>query len=251
MLSQFELNGRTALVTGAGSGIGQAIAVGLAEAGADLVLMSDQPTLGETTARVKSLGRTADEVMLDLADHSSVPPAVEDLVARQQVDVLVNAAGIIRRQPAAEFSETNWRDVLEVNLTAAFTLSRLAAVPMLRRGHGKIINIASMLSFQGGHLVTSYAASKHGLVGLTKALANEWADGNVQVNALAPGYIRTRTTEDLRNDPARSAEILSRIPAGRWGDPEDVSGPATFLASRASDYVTGHVLAVDGGWMSR
>lgn len=251
MQAQFDLSGRTALVTGGGSGIGQAIAVGLAEAGADLVLLSDQPSMDETASRVQAMGRTADSVVLDLADHEAVPAVAEDLVSRRQVDVLVNAAGIIRRQPAAEFSETNWRDVLEVNLTAAFTLSRIAAVPMLRRGHGKIINIASMLSFQGGSLVTSYAASKHGLVGVTKALANEWADGNVQVNALAPGYIRTRTTEDLRNDPARSAEILSRIPAGRWGEPEDVAGAAVFLASRASDYVTGHVLAVDGGWMSR
>ena len=251
MQAQFDLSGRTALVTGGGSGIGQAIAVGLAEAGADLVLLSDQPSMDETASRVQAMGRTADSVVLDLADHEAVPAVAEDLVSRRQVDVLVNAAGIIRRQPAPEFSETNWRDVLEVNLTAAFTLSRIAAVPMLRRGHGKIINIASMLSFQGGSLVTSYAASKHGLVGVTKALANEWADGNVQVNALAPGYIRTRTTEDLRNDPARSAEILSRIPAGRWGEPEDVAGAAVFLASRASDYVTGHVLAVDGGWMSR
>jgi len=251
MQSQFDLTGRTALVTGAGSGIGQAIAVGLAEAGGDLVLMSDQTSLDDTIDRVQSLGRACESVVLDLADHEAVPAVAEDLVSRRQVDVLVNAAGIIRRQAAAEFNEANWRDVLEVNLTAAFTLSRVAAVPMLRRGHGKIINVASMLSFQGGFLVTSYAASKHGLVGLTKALANEWAGGNVQVNALAPGYIRTRTTEGLRSDPARSAEILSRIPAGRWGEPEDVSGAAVFLASAASDYVTGHVLAVDGGWMSR
>jgi 2-deoxy-D-gluconate 3-dehydrogenase len=175
---------------------------------------------------------------------------VGELLEQRQVDILVNAAGIIRRQQAAEFSDENWRDVLEVNLTAAFTLCRQVAAPMLARGYGKIINVASMLSFQGGHLVTSYAASKHGLVGLTKALANEWAAANVQVNAVAPGYISTRTTEALRADPVRSAEILSRIPAGRWGEPEDVRGAATFLASRASDYVTGHVLAVDGGWMS-
>ena len=170
MQAQFDLSGRTALVTGGGSGIGQAIAVGLAEAGADLVLLSDQPSMDETASRVQAMGRTADSVVLDLADHEAVPAVAEDLVSRRQVDVLVNAAGIIRRQPAAEFSETNWRDVLEVNLTAAFTLSRIAAVPMLRRGHGKIINIASMLSFQGGSLVTSYAASKHGLVGGTKSL---------------------------------------------------------------------------------
>jgi 2-dehydro-3-deoxy-D-gluconate 5-dehydrogenase len=251
MLSQFDLTGRTALVTGAASGIGQAIAVGLAEAGADLLLLSDRLALDETRAEVKALGRDAEDVVLDLADPESVEPTVLDLLARRRVDILVNAAGIIRRQPAAELSADNWRDVLEVNLTAAFTLSRTVAVPMLRRRHGKIINIASMLSFQGGHLVTSYAASKHGLVGLTKALANEWAASNVQVNAIAPGYIATRTTDALRNDPERSKEILSRIPAGRWGEPDDICGAATFLASQASDYVTGHVLAVDGGWLSR
>jgi 2-dehydro-3-deoxy-D-gluconate 5-dehydrogenase len=251
MLSQFDLTGRTALVTGAASGIGQAIAVALAEAGADLVLLSDRQTLDETRGRVTSIGRDAEDVVVDLADADAVSPTVRSLVDRRQVDILVNAAGIIRRQAAAEFSDSNWRDVLEVNLTAAFTLSRLVAGPMLRRGYGKVINIASMLSFQGGLLVTSYAASKHGLVGLTRALANEWAAGNVQVNAIAPGYVATRTTEALRSDPERNREILSRIPAGRWGEPEDVSGAAVFLASRASDYVTGHVLAVDGGWMSR
>jgi 2-deoxy-D-gluconate 3-dehydrogenase len=248
---QFDLSGRTALVTGAGSGIGQAIAVGLAEAGADLLLLSDRPTLDETRARAASLGRSAEDVVLDLSEADAVAPTVRDLLNSRQVDILVNAAGIIRRQAAAEFSEANWRDVLEVNLTAAFTLSRVVAGPMLRRGHGKIINIASMLSFQGGLQVASYAASKHGLAGLTRALANEWAGGNVQVNAIAPGYVATRTTEALRNDPERNREILSRIPAGRWGEPEDMSGAAVFLASRASDYVSGHVLAVDGGWMSR
>jgi 2-deoxy-D-gluconate 3-dehydrogenase len=251
MLPQFDLSDRTALVTGAGSGIGQAIAVGLAEAGADLLLLSDKPTLDETRSRVSALGCDAEDVVVDLADADAVAPAARDLVSRRQVDILVNAAGIIRRQPAAEFSDPNWRDVLEVNLTAAFTLSRVVAAPMLRRGHGKIINIASMLSFQGGLLVTSYAASKHGLVGLTRALANEWAPDNVQVNAIAPGYVATRTTAPLRSDPERNREILSRIPAGRWGEPEDMCGAAVFLASRASDYVTGHVLAVDGGWMSR
>lgn len=249
--SPFDLHGRTALVTGAASGIGQAIAVGLARAGADTILLSERQNLEETAERVARVGRMADPLVLDLADAARVPDAAGALLERHRVDILVNAAGVIRRQPAAEFSDENWREVLEVNLTAAFTLSRLVASPMLSRGHGKIINIASMLSFQGGHQVTSYAASKHGLVGLTRALANEWAAGNVQVNAIAPGYIVTKTTEALRDDPVRSAEILARIPAGRWGDPEDVSGTATFLASRASDYVTGHVLAVDGGWMSR
>jgi 2-dehydro-3-deoxy-D-gluconate 5-dehydrogenase len=249
--SLFDLSGRTALVTGAGSGIGQAIAVGFAGAGADLVLVSDHDNLDETADRVTRLGRSARSMVLDVSNREVVPDAIGRLLAEQEVDILVNAAGIIRRQQATEFSDENWHDVMDVNLNAAFGLSRLVAPRMLARGSGKIINIASMLSFQGGHLVTSYAASKHGLVGLTKALANEWAPHNVQVNALAPGYIATRTTEALRADPARSAEILSRIPAGRWGQPDDVCGAATFLASRASDYVTGHVLAVDGGWMSR
>jgi len=249
--SLFDLSGRTALVTGAGSGIGQAIAVGFADAGGDLVLVSDHANLDETADRVTRLGRRAASLVLDVSHREAVPDAIGRLLAEQEVDILVNAAGIIRRQEAEEFSDANWRDVMDVNLDAAFSLSRLVAPQMLARGRGKIINIASMLSFQGGHLVTSYAASKHGLVGLTKALANEWASRNVQVNALAPGYISTRTTEALRADPVRSSEILSRIPAGRWGEPEDVCGAATFLASRASDYVTGHVLAVDGGWMSR
>jgi 2-deoxy-D-gluconate 3-dehydrogenase len=251
MASQFGLQGCSALVTGAASGIGQAIAVGFADAGADVLLLSERDDLDETAERVQDRGRRSDRLVLDLADRDAVPAAIERLLAERQVDILVNAAGIIRRQEAAEFSEQNWRDVLEVNLNAAFTLSRMVAPQMLHRGRGKIINIASMLSFQGGSLVASYTASKHGLVGLTKAFANELASGNVQVNALAPGYISTRTTEALQADPVRSAEIVARIPAGRWGEPEDVCGAATFLASRASDYVTGHVLAVDGGWMSR
>ncbi|WP_255684996.1 2-dehydro-3-deoxy-D-gluconate 5-dehydrogenase KduD [Pseudonocardia sp. TRM90224] len=251
MAGPFDLTGRTALVTGGSSGIGQAIADGLAAAGADIVLLSDVPSMDESIEMVEKRGRRAEAIVLDLARTSEIEPAVAPLLARTQLDILVNAAGIIRRQPAAEFSAENWQSVLDVNLTAAFTLSKLLGGPMLARGHGKIINIASMLSFQGGALVTSYAASKHGLVGLTKALANEWAARGVQVNAIAPGYITTRTTDPLRADPARDAEILSRIPAGRWGTPQDVSGAAVFLASPAADYVTGHVLAVDGGWLSR
>ncbi|MQA82158.1 MAG: 2-dehydro-3-deoxy-D-gluconate 5-dehydrogenase KduD [Streptosporangiales bacterium] len=251
MGSPFDLHGRVALVTGGATGIGQAIAVGLAETGADLVLTSERDNLDETVGRVSALGRSADCRRLDLSRGDDIPEVVGDVLTSHRIDILVNAAGIIRRQPALEFSDENWREVLEVNLTAAFTLSRHVAAPMLVRGSGKIINIASMLSFQGGHLVTSYTASKHGLVGLTKAFANECAPRNVQVNALAPGYIATRTTEALRADPERSAEILARIPAGRWGTPRDISGAAVFLASHASDYVSGHVLAVDGGWMAR
>lgn len=249
--SPFELTGRTAMVTGAATGIGQAIAVALAASGAELVLTSEHDNLSETIARVDCHTRTVCHRRLDLSRSEDIPAVTEPLVTEHEIDILVNAAGIIRRQPAETLTDENWRQVIEVNLTAAFTLSQVVAAPMLARGRGKVINIASMLSFQGGHLVTSYAASKHGLVGLTRALANEWAARNVQVNALAPGYIATRTTEALRADPQRSAEILSRIPAGRWGTPEDVCGAAVFLASGASDYVSGHVLAVDGGWMSR
>jgi 2-dehydro-3-deoxy-D-gluconate 5-dehydrogenase len=247
----FDLQGRTALVTGGSRGIGQAIAAGLARFGADVVLVAEEPDMRESVALVEAAGRSAERMVLDLSRTRDIPGAVEDLLARRQVDILFNAAGIIRRQPAAEFSDENWADVLDVNLTAAFLLSRQLAGPMLARGRGKIINVASMLSFQGGSLVTSYAASKHGLVGLTKAQANEWAASGVQVNAIAPGYIATRTTDALRADPARNAGILARIPAGRWGTPGDLVGAAVFLASAASDYVSGHVLAVDGGWLAR
>lgn len=249
--SVFGLHGRTALVTGGSRGIGQAIAAGLAGFGAELVLLAEDPDMQETVGLVESAGRSAECIVLDLSRIRQFADPIEDVLARREVDILVNAAGIIRRQPAVEFSDENWADVLDVNLTAAFLLSRLVGGPMLARGRGKIINVASMLSFQGGSLVTSYAASKHGLVGLTKALANEWAASGVQVNAIAPGYIATRTTEPLRTDPARAAEILGRIPAGRWGTPRDIEGAAVFLASPASDYVSGHVLAVDGGWLSR
>ncbi len=249
--SLFDLRGRTALVTGGSRGIGQAIAAGLAESGADIVLLAEESEMQESVGLVEAAGRSAECVVLDLSRTGSIPATIEELLGRRQVDILVNAAGIIRRQPAAEFSDENWADVLDVNLTAVFLLSRQLGARMLARGSGKIINIASMLSFQGGSLVTSYAASKHGLVGLTRALANEWAASGVQVNAIAPGYIATRVTDPLRADPGRAAEILGRIPAGRWGTPQDLVGAAVFLASAASDYVSGHVIAVDGGWLAR
>lgn len=251
MASPFDLHGRTAFVTGAATGIGQAIAVALAESGADLVLTSELDNLDETSSRVASAGRRSARFNLDLAKGADIEPVVAEALRSYRVDILVNAAGIIRRTPAPEHGDQEWRDVLEVNLTAAFTLSRLFAGPMLARGSGKIVNVASMLSFQGGVHTVSYTASKHGLVGLTRAFANECAPRGVQVNAVAPGYIATRTTEALRTDPARSAAIVARIPAGRWGNPADVAGAAVFLASPAADYVTGHVLAVDGGWLSR
>lgn len=247
----FALDGRTALVTGAGTGIGQAIATGLAEAGADLVLLAEHDNLGATRERARARGREVDTVVCDLARLDDIAAAVAPVLERHRVDILVNNAGIILREPAADMSSTSWDAVVDINLSAVFRLSQLVGRPMLDRGEGKVINVASLLSFQGGVLVASYAASKHGVAGLTKALANEWAPHGVQVNAIAPGYVDTAATADLRADEGRDAAIVARIPAGRWGRPEDLRGAAVFLASPASDYVNGHVLVVDGGWMGR
>lgn len=249
--SPFALDGRLAMVTGAGSGIGRGIALGLAAAGADLILLSDRDNLGPVAEEASAAGAAVTTELLDLADRDARRAAVERLLDAHAVDVLVNNAGLIRRSPATQFSDADWYEVIEVNLHAAFELCRAAGRRMVARGSGKIVNVASMLSFQGGFLVPSYAASKHALAGLTRALANEWAAHGVNVNAIAPGYVATATTAALRSDPARSDEILGRIPAGRWAEPEDVAGAAVFLASRAADYVHGHVLAVDGGWLSR
>jgi 2-deoxy-D-gluconate 3-dehydrogenase len=247
----FRLDGRTALVTGAGSGIGRAIALALGAAGADLVLLSERENLEETRAGLVDAGSTVRCVVCDLRDVAALPQRIGPLLEEAPVDVLVNNAGIIRRAPAATFGEDDWDDVLQVNLNAAFRLSQLVAAPMIRRGRGKIINMASLLSFQGGLNVASYAASKHAIAGVTKALANEWAGHGLQVNAIAPGYIETEVTAALRSDPMRSDAILTRIPAGRWGAPADIAGAALFLASSAADYVNGHVLVVDGGWLAR
>ncbi|MGV9324052.1 SDR family oxidoreductase [Streptosporangium sandarakinum] len=244
----FSLEGRTALVTGARTGIGRAVAVGLAAAGADLVLHGRDDDLDEVEAEVRGAGRRATRWILDLSDPGRIPEAAERL---GPVDVLVNNAGIIRRAPAAGHSYADFRDVLDVNLDAVFLLSRAVGAGMLTRRSGKIIMIASMLSFQGGINVPGYTASKHAVAGLTRALACEWAASGVQVNAIAPGYIATENTRRLREDPVREAEIAGRIPAGRWGTPEDLVGAAVFLASSASDYVNGHLLAVDGGWLAR
>jgi 2-dehydro-3-deoxy-D-gluconate 5-dehydrogenase len=249
--SPFRLDGRLAMVTGAGSGIGRAIALGLAAAGADLLLLSERDNLGPVAEEAAASGAKATTQLLDLADRAGRGPEIERLLDEHPVDVLVNNAGLIRRAPATNFTDEDWYEVIEVNLHAAFDLCRAAGRRMVARGRGKIINVGSLLSFQGGVVVPSYAASKHALVGLTRALANEWAAHGVNVNAIAPGYVATATTTALRNDPARSAEILSRIPAGRWADPADIAGSAVFLASPAADYVHGHVLAVDGGWLAR
>ena len=247
----FDLTGKTALVTGASGGLGQGIALGLAEAGADVVCVS-YASSEETAERVKALGRKASAIEADLSRHDALQSVFdESLKLTGQIDILVNNAGIIRRTPAKDHSEKDWFDVIDINLNTVFLLSQIAARPMLERGSGKIINICSMLSFQGGINVPGYTASKHGVAGLTKAFANEWAQSGLQVNAIAPGYMATDNTAPIRADEKRTASITERIPAGRWGTAEDLKGPAVFLASSASDYLNGHILCVDGGWMAR
>lgn len=247
----FDLSGRTALVSGARTGIGQAIAVALAQAGANLVLHGRDGDLAETQARMAGTGGSVRTWLRDLSDNSGLASETSRLLEQTPVDILVNNAGIIRRAPTAETTDEEWRDVLSTNLDAVFTLTREAGTRMLSRGHGKIINVASLLSFQGGLNVAGYTASKHAVVGLTRALSNEWAGRGVQVNAIAPGYIATNNTAALRADPVREPQIRDRIPAGRWGTPEDLAGAAVFLAAPASDYVSGQVLTVDGGWLAR
>jgi 2-deoxy-D-gluconate 3-dehydrogenase len=249
----FSLEGRTALVTGARTGIGRAVALGLAKAGADLVLHGHHDDLDEVEAEVRKVGRRAERWILDLSDPEAIPQAAALFLDErgQPIDILVNNAGVIRRAPAVAHSYRDFREVLDVNLDAVFLLSQAVGTRMLGRGTGKIIMIASMLSFQGGVNVPGYTAAKHGVAGLTRALACEWAPGGIQVNAIAPGYIATGNTSSLRADPQREPAIRARIPAGRWGRPEDLAGAAVFLASSASDYVNGHVLAVDGGWLAR
>jgi 2-dehydro-3-deoxy-D-gluconate 5-dehydrogenase len=247
----FSLEGRNAVVTGARSGIGRAIALGLAEAGAMVAIWGHADNLAETAGALADAGRLLRAVVADLGDPDAVDRACDELLAEHRIDVLVNNAGIIRRGPAADSPRRDWDEVMAVNAGAVLQLSQRLGRPMLERGSGKIINIASMLSFQGGINVISYTASKHAVAGLTRALANEWAGRGVQVNAIAPGYIHTDNTAALRRDPDRYRAILDRIPAGRWGEPSDLAGAAVFLASSASDYVSGHVLAVDGGWLGR
>ncbi len=252
MSGPFSLAGRVALVTGASRGMGAAIAVGLAEAGADVAVHGNTRSPDDACSRVRALGRRALPIVGDLADPAGPERLVRETVERLGgLDVLVNNAGTIRRAPAAETSDEDWLAVVGVNLHAVFRSCRAAGRHMLARGRGKIVNVASLLAFQGGILVPAYAASKGGVAQLTKALANEWAGKGVNVNAIAPGYIRTDNTASLQGDPTRSRQILERIPAGRWGEPADVVGAAVFLCSPASDYVHGHVLVVDGGWMGR
>ncbi|WP_336045732.1 2-dehydro-3-deoxy-D-gluconate 5-dehydrogenase KduD [Solibacillus ferritrahens] len=247
----FSLKGKTALVTGARTGIGQAIALGLASAGAHVLLVGHQDNMQETQSQITELGGTFETFLIDLSDITTLRDKIQPILKENQIDILVNNAGIIHREPAAEHADAEWHRVMNVNIHAVFALSQEVGNQMITNGGGKIVNIASLLSFQGGINVPGYTTSKHAVAGLTKALANEWAGKNIQVNAIAPGYISTNNTEALRNDESRNKSILERIPAGRWGQGEDIAGAAVFLASKASDYVSGHVLVVDGGWMGR
>ncbi len=253
ILEKFKLDGKVALVTGAAQGLGQGMAVALAEAGADLVGL-DRVACEATEAMITSLGRRFLSAVLDLRQASAKD--LNDLTGRivremGRLDILVNNAGIIRRTPALEFNEADWDDVMQINLRAAFFLSQAAARVMVKQGSGKIISVASMLSFQGGINIPSYTAAKSGIAGITRAMANEWAKLGIQINAIAPGYMATDNTAQLRADPARSTSILDRIPAGRWGTPEDLKGVVVFLASPASDYMNGAIVPVDGGWLAR
>src|SRR5437588_1940239 len=252
ILESFKLDGKVALVTGASTGLGQAVAVALAEAGADVACHGNTHWPDSTCEAVVKAGKRALALTGDLGDRETPRQLVGTTIDHfGQLDILVNNAGTIRRAPAADYSEDDWEKVIEVNLSSVFRLAQLAGRHMIERGSGKILNLASLLSFQGGITVPAYAASKGGVAQLTKALANEWAAKGVNVNAIAPGYMRTDNTRALQQDETRNRQIVERIPAGRWGEPSDLAGAAGFLCSAASDYVNGHVLVVDGGWMGR
>jgi 2-deoxy-D-gluconate 3-dehydrogenase len=252
ILDKFRLDGKLALVTGSAAGLGAAIAFALAEAGASVACHGNRRPADETSETIRLLGRASRSFAADLSKPDGADSLYEAVFAAMGApDVLVNNAGTIYREPAENHDVQEWATVLQVNLTSVFRLCQLAGRTMLDRRQGKIINIASLLSFQGGIRVPAYAASKGGVAQLTRALSNEWAERNVQVNAIAPGYFRTENTTALRNDELRSSQILARIPAARWGEPEDIAGAAVFLASSASNYITGEVLVVDGGWMAR
>ena len=253
VLDSFKLDGKVALVTGAGQGLGQAMSIALAEAGADIASL-DRTGCEGTCESVRALGRKYYESVVDLREASveKLNSVVSNVVKELgRIDILVNNAGTIRRTPALDFSEADWDDVLQIDLKAAFFLAQAVGRVMMSEGGGRIINIASMLSFQGGINVPSYTAAKSALAGITRALANEWARHNINVNAIAPGYMATDNTSALRADPNRSTSILERIPAGRWGTPDDLKGVIVFLASSASEYLNGAIIPVDGGWLAR
>ena len=254
VMKSFDLTGKTALVTGAKRGIGRGMSEALAEAGADVIGVSAtlEADGGEVGESIRAMGRKFSAYQCDFSNRDSLKAfAAQVLSDHPSIDILVNNAGTIKRKPAAEHDDELWDEVIETNLTAQFVLAREVGRSMIKRGSGKIIFTASLLTFQGGITVPGYAASKGGVGQLTKALANEWAGKGVNVNAIAPGYIATDNTQALQDDAARSKSILERIPAGRWGKPTDFAGPVVFLASSASDYVNGELLTVDGGWMGR
>ncbi|MFC1620201.1 2-dehydro-3-deoxy-D-gluconate 5-dehydrogenase KduD [Candidatus Neomarinimicrobiota bacterium] len=252
ILDDFKLDGKVAVVTGAARGLGQGIALGLAEAGANIALVDLIPS-DDTRSRIEGLGREAISISADLSNIDCIPAIVNTALEQfEHIDILVNNAGIIRRAPLPEFSEKDWDDVININQKSLFFLSQAVAKEMIKRKQGgKIINIASLLSFQGGILVPSYTASKSAVMGLTRLMANELAPHGINVNAIAPGYMATENTAPLRADKERNKAILDRIPAGRWGEPEDLKGVAVFLASKASSYLNGYTIAVDGGWLAR
>jgi 2-deoxy-D-gluconate 3-dehydrogenase len=252
ILDQFKLNGKSAVVTGSSRGLGRAIALGLAEAGADIALV-DILDMSDTRTRIEKLGRKCVAITADLSRKQSAARIVDETVEELGgIDILFNNAGIIRRAPFTDFTDKDWDDVMNVNIRGLFFLSQAVVRTMIEQGRGgKIINTASMLSFQGGILVPSYTTSKSGVMGLTRLMACELAKHNINTNAIAPGYMATDNTKPLREDPARNKAILDRIPAGRWGKPEDLQGVAVFLASSASDYMNGYTVAVDGGWLAR
>lgn len=253
ILDKFKLDGKVALVTGAATGLGASIAKALAEAGADVAVHARSAgKAAETIGTMDGGGRRIEEVVGDMANKDAPGQLVEQVMDKfGRIDILINNAGTIRRAPAVDYSEEDWSTVIEVNLSSVFRLSQAAGRHMIAQGSGKIVNIASLLSFQGGITVPAYTASKSGVAGLTKALANEWAKFGINVNAIAPGYFATNNTAALQADETRNRQILERIPAGRWGDPDDLQGTAVFLSSSASDYMNGHTVVVDGGWMGR
>jgi 2-dehydro-3-deoxy-D-gluconate 5-dehydrogenase len=253
ILDQFKLDDRVALVTGASTGLGAAIAIALAEAGAQVACHGNTRSPESTCDQIKSTGGVAHAISGDLSRQETPKNLIAQALDRfGRIDILINNAGTIRRAPAVDYPDDDWVAVIEVNLSSVFRLSKLAGKQMIQNGGGgKIVNIASLLSFQGGITVPAYAASKGGVAQLTKALANEWAKHGINVNAIAPGYMRTANTAALQADETRNRQILERIPAGRWGEPHDLAGAAVFLSSSASDYVNGHILVIDGGWMGR
>ena len=251
MFNMFDLTGKTAIVTGSSTGLGQGMSIGLAASGAE-VLLVDYVASNETAEEIKKIGGKCEQLVVNLMLEGATQEVFDKAIAVfGKVDILVNNAGIIRRTPAIDFSEKDWDEVMYLNSKVPFLLSQLVAKDMVKRNYGKIINVASLLAFQGGILVPSYAASKGAIAQLTKAFANEWTKLGITVNAIAPGYMATNNTTALRADSERSEAILARIPAGRWGTPKDIQGAAVFLASPASDYISGHVLVIDGAWMAR